>query len=234
MSLIKPTKPELFDCRRDALVVGRWLYQVEIYLSLLQAGNHAKPILDKTKIAFASSVMKNSAANWWYMLVRSGNAPGEWEQFKNGVKNEFVPQECVQRARDKLRNLRQLGSVSSYLNHFRNIIIETPGITSDEQLDKFCSGLKSPLRIEVLKESPSNMNEASRIALNIDSVIYGSRYFNNHGSNNNSSGLNHGYDAMEMGILSSKTRDKIKNSSWMSSQRKKDMDNNACFNCHEV
>ncbi len=48
------------------------------------------------------------------------------------------------------------------------------GISNGEQLDCFCQGLKPHVGPEVLKAGVQTMNDASRIALNVDAALFGS------------------------------------------------------------
>jgi Retrotransposon gag protein len=71
------------------------------------------------------------------MLVQAGSVPGNWEVFKVAVRSKFVPQDSSRRARDKLRKLYQVRSVSSYISEFRNAGFKIPGTTDEERLDRF-------------------------------------------------------------------------------------------------
>ena len=77
MEFIKPNKPDSFSGYRDALTVNTWLYQTETYLNLVQVNNPEIAMDDNTKIAFASTLVKGNAANWWYILLSSRRAPGQ-------------------------------------------------------------------------------------------------------------------------------------------------------------
>jgi len=232
MLSVKPSKPELFAGRRDALAVNTWLYQVEIYLNIVQASNPQNVIDDNMKVSFATTLLKGNAANWWYMLVENGTAPGQWLVFKNEFKKEFIPQDSIRRCRENLRRLHQTTSVSSYLNEFRNIVIGIPGMNEDEKLDRFCAGLKPHVRLEVLKSNPSDLQSATQIALNVDNAIFGAGMY--------SFQNNVQTDAMEIGNFQQKNRfagphsrrdNKQNTTKFM--QRQKDIANNACFTCHK-
>ena len=81
------------------------------------------------------------------------------------IDREFVRSGYVQRIRDRLRRLKQTGSVSEYLSEFRKIIITLPGVTEGEKLDKFIRDLKHNARLEGLKSTASTFEDASSIAL---------------------------------------------------------------------
>ncbi len=47
-----------------------------------------------------------------------------------------------------------------------------PGVNEAAQLDRFCQGLKPAYQVEVLKPGARSMDEAARIALNVDSAMF--------------------------------------------------------------
>ena len=89
---MKPSKPDKFDGRRDALTVRAWLHSVEKYLRLVQIGQDVE-IDARTAVDFASTYMTGTAANWWFTLVLEEKVPPTWEAFKLCVENEFVPKD---------------------------------------------------------------------------------------------------------------------------------------------
>ena len=232
MASLKPSKPGPFEGTRDSLTVETWLYQVDVYLNLLQVANPNVVIDDGTRVAFATTLLKGNAANWWFMLVQAGQAPGQWENFKVALRGEFVPQDSERRNRDKLRNLRQTTSVSSYLTTFRNLVIGIPGMNEAEKLDRFCSGLKDAVKLEVLKANPADLNAASQIALNVDSAFYGAGVFNR-----SSHGAFAGPQPMEIGNVEGGAHYRgksFKKGKKSKTQKEIDLANNACFTCHKV
>jgi len=176
MASLKPNKPSTYDGKRDELSVRTWLYQIQQYLMLTEVGN-GQELTDQVKIAFATSYMTSTAATWWYTLVSSNTAPQTWQDFEIAVTQEFIPFDSVQRSRDKLRRLTQRYSVAAYLAEFRNIVLAIPLMTEDEKVDRFCQGLKPQIRLEVMKAGAQTMNDASRVALNVDAALYGAGLF---------------------------------------------------------
>jgi hypothetical protein len=62
-------QPGSHEGKRDFLTVETWLYEVEQYSGFVQIDAPEKPINDAKTIAYASSLFKQTAANWWYILV---------------------------------------------------------------------------------------------------------------------------------------------------------------------
>ena len=88
-----------------------------------------------------------------------------------------MPFDSVQRSRDKLRRLVQRTSVSSYLSEFRDIVLTIPNMSEGEQVDRFCHGLKPQVRLKVMKSGAQTINDASRIALNVEAALFGAGMF---------------------------------------------------------
>lgn len=207
------------------LAVDTWLFNIDQYLTLAKLSNPNVPITDENRIRFASSYLKGTAAVWWYNRVSIAAVSNTWADFKNAVIREFVPSDHAKRARDKLRKLKQTRTVVRYLSDFRNIILTIPGMQEDEKVDRIIEGLKFNIRVEVLKAQADTLDECARVALNIDSAIWRA------GTVGHSSALD-GPMPMEIGNVQGTSHGKL--SKAQREQRKKDMENGACFVCHKV
>ena len=153
MSFMKPSKPEKFDGRLNALTVRAWLHSVEKYLRLVQIGQDVK-IDARTAVDYTSTYMTGTDANRWFTLVLEEKVPPTWEAFKLCTETEFVPKDSIVRARDRLYKLKQRTSVAIYLADFRNSLINIPEISDSEKLARFTEGLKPHILPEILKSSP--------------------------------------------------------------------------------
>ena len=179
--------------------------------------------------------MKHTAASWWYVKVQCNQVPDTWEEFEIALRTEFIPQDRLRRARDKLRKLTQRTAVSAYLTEVQNIVLSIPGITENEKLDRFCSGLKPQVKLEVVKSNPTSFDQAAQVALSVDSAFFGAGMFNSWGgqSRNFSTPT---YQPMEIGNIEKRQQhyggNGFRNNN-LSEQRKRGLQNNACFTCHK-
>lgn len=105
-------------------------------------------------------------------------------------------------------------------------------------LDKFVAGLKPQVKLEVLKSGPANLEVAARIAMNVDSALYGAGMFQTRSGPTFGFG-NQGPQPMEIGnVENTHYRGKSfrgkrairKNENQMTTDRR----NGACFICHKV
>ena len=62
-----------------------------------------------------------------------------------------------------------------------------PGMNEEEKLDRFCSGRKNEVKLEVLKTNPVDLNAAAQNALNVDNAFYCAGMFSR-GSQSGSAG----------------------------------------------
>ena len=62
---LKPNRPEPFTGKRDHLTVETFLHTVVNYISLVQVINPAVLVGEEQVVAFGSTLLQGSAANWW-------------------------------------------------------------------------------------------------------------------------------------------------------------------------
>lgn len=226
---LRPKQPETYEGKRDFLTVNTWIYKLEQYIALQAVVNPTLDFNDGNKILFATTFLSGSAAIWWYSTVRANQAPITWDGFKNALVAEFVPTDHIRRARDKLRRLKQTKSVSHYLSEFRNILLTMADVTAGEKFDKFVAGLKREIRIEVMKSTVANFEEAAQIALRVDGALWSSQMISKGGYHSNHDQTND-VVPMEIGNVEGSSRGSKKDYL----QKKKDRARNACFICHKV
>lgn len=89
----------------------------------------------------------------------------------------LIPCDHVRRTIDKVPKLVRYTSVAKYLNAFRNLVLFILEMNVIENLDTFYPDLKPQLRLEVLKDSPANINDTARMALNVDGALFGTGMF---------------------------------------------------------
>lgn len=198
---------------------------MEQYLNLTQLSNPSVQFSDHNRVSFASSYLQGSAAMYWYNLATLVNVPTTWDEFKRKLTSEFIPADHAQRARDKLRKRRQIGSVEKFLAEYRNIVLMIPEISGGEKLDRFVEGLKYDVIVEVLKSSRNSFEEAVHMALSIHSAIW--RAKKGTGAFSPVSTHSKTPTPMEIGNINGRS-----GSSSERERRKKDVSKNACFRCH--
>ena len=211
------------------------MHTVVNYISLVQVIKPAVLVGEEEVVAFASTLLTGSAANWWYIVCQINEEPHTFQEFVNALRAEFIPLDHIRRARNYLSRLRQISSVSVNLSQFRNATIPITGIIDDEKLDLFLFGLKTDIQVEVLKADPKTFDDAAYKALCIDSAMFSVRkyqsYFVNRFQSSSSFKSSPTPTKMEIGNIRSKGVGSSMSNKF--EQRKEDITNNACFTCHK-
>lgn len=96
---LKPQEPPTFEGKCDYLTVNMWLFQVEQYLFLIAVSNSEAKIDEDTKVVYQSSLLRDSAASWWYMPVQRNATPVSWDDFKDIVKAVVITADSARRAK---------------------------------------------------------------------------------------------------------------------------------------
>ena len=72
-----------------------------------------------------------------------------WDEFKQDLKLHFYPQNAQYEAKEKLRWLRQTGSVKEYVDTFVNLLFEVSNMSEEDKLIYFMSGLQNWAKLEL-------------------------------------------------------------------------------------
>lgn len=161
----KPAKPPTFSGERGGLDVETWLFQIELYLE-------ATPLTEQKKVNFAAQMLRDLAATWYRYQQVNGRAFTTFQQFSTALKDQFKPVNAVKQARDQLASLRQTRSVQEYAGKFQALAMQIPGISADEQLDRFVRGLKENAQRELELHPVTTVEAAIRVAERVDAFDY--------------------------------------------------------------
>jgi hypothetical protein len=127
-------------------------------------------------VTVATTYLRDAALVWWRVLssdsYRLAQVQNSFDSFCTEVRSHFVPSSAVKLARDELAALRQTKSVQEYANAFQSICLQIPGISVEEQVDRFVRGLKERTRLEVELREPKTLEEAIVVAVRYDSVMF--------------------------------------------------------------
>lgn len=123
-------------------------------------------------VDFASALLRGSAATWWRFKSKNWKLQVNWDQFSAWLVEDFKPINSVQRAKDRIANLRQKRSAAEYCIEFRNAVLEIPDMNESWMLDAFFRGLKPNVQRELERYPPNDLHEAMRQAERIDAIDY--------------------------------------------------------------
>lgn len=146
---LKPTNPETFDGVSKNLSVSDWLFQCRCFFEAV--GLHE---LNPERTVFAAALLRGAAGKWWKQETEAADRGDKpkirlWSEFSAAIKTRFQTIDASQVARDRLAELRQLGSVVQYVNLFQQVINDISDISPSELLHRFLAGLKRSIRLDV-------------------------------------------------------------------------------------
>jgi hypothetical protein len=169
-----PARPKLYSGARGEDPTP-WIFQFEQYASLVRVPNDECTTL-------AATYLEKTAVTWWQGIVMERNLLNQplptWDEFKTLLVATFRPVNAARVARDRLADLRQIGSVDKYNADFRRLIIEAGNVSPAEQLDRYVRGLKPKVRMEVELSSPVDLSTAMTQAQRVDNITWSLRSYN--------------------------------------------------------
>ena len=158
---LKPLRPPIFsgDSKGD---VDEWLFRVEQYFVTANTQ-------EERRVTYAASLLSGSAASWWRAQWESNaRSPTctQWEAFKEGLNTQFKFMSANVRAREELYTVpvHAFKEMSEYCRFFRNKVLQTGGMSDEEQVFAFCRMLNPQMRADVMSKRPSNLNDCMHTA----------------------------------------------------------------------
>ena len=177
----KPPKPDIFrGATRDGATVDMWLFQLETYFAAINLHDHQR------RVSFAAALLRDAALVWWQLQqAQHGAVMWTWDMFKAGLLAEFQAIDPERQARDKLRKLRQQGSVVDYAREFRKCLLYIPSMSENDKIYQFTAGLKYGVAKEVAVRGLTTLNEVIATAERLDALLFAvaAKHGGKHGSN---------------------------------------------------
>lgn len=106
--------------------------------------------------------MEDAAGQWYYRLEKNRGVP-TWPAFVEGVNKRFGPL-VRSNPLGELTHLRRTGSVDSYQEQFLKLPARCEGVTEQQQIDIFTTGLLQPMSIDVELHKPETLEDAMALA----------------------------------------------------------------------
>ena len=88
------------------------------------------------------------------------------------MRSTFKPVDNEYRARDRLHQCQQTGSIVDYTTAFRARLLECSDVSDAEALDRYLSGLKPMTQDWVLIHNPTSMHQAAKSAERYDNLYF--------------------------------------------------------------
>nr|XP_028962225.1 uncharacterized protein LOC114826300 [Malus domestica] len=143
---------------REANELDTFVWNVERYFKYLKLED------DESKISTATMFLADNALMWWRrrsMEIEQGTfSLTTWDEFKKDLMLHFYPQNAKYEAKEKLRWLKQTGSVKDYVNAFVSLLFEVPNMLEEDKLMYFMSGLQNWAKLELQKRHVQTLSDA--------------------------------------------------------------------------
>ncbi|KAI5328758.1 hypothetical protein L3X38_028155 [Prunus dulcis] len=156
--LLDSFKPKSYNGKREAKELDTFLWNIERYFKYLKLED------DEPKINAATLFLTDNALMWWRrrsIEIEQGTFTLEtWEDFKKDIMLHFYPENAKYEAKEKLRWLKQTGSVKDYVATFTNLLFEVPSMIDEDKLMYFMSGLQNWAKLELQRRHVQTLSEA--------------------------------------------------------------------------
>ncbi|KAG1116507.1 hypothetical protein G6F42_013675 [Rhizopus arrhizus] len=158
-------RPKGYNGTRDPFIIESWIQTLEDFAQI-------KNYNDEKTTKLGITLLTGAAKVWYQNLRLLNSAPSGWVHFKAELRAFFKPDNSIAVARDRMRALRQTGSISQYVQEFMTTKLSIPRMTDEEAVDKFLAGLRDPnarihIKDNIYMEEPV-LNEAIRAAHNYE------------------------------------------------------------------
>lgn len=163
----KIPSPRIFDGKIGQGVVT-WIEEVE-----KQFPHYGAYFADETKkIEHALNFVNHEVGNWFkpaaIVAAANGNDIDTWDKFVTALLARFRPIEAALSGRANLDAATQSSTVQAYAAHFLSVMTYIPDMNPADQIYRFNTGLKQPIRLEVMKMKPKTLSEAIELAVGMD------------------------------------------------------------------
>jgi hypothetical protein len=169
---VRLKSPEAFNAR-DGDHVGRWFFLLERYFL---ASNVSE---DTSKISYTGALLRQGPLAWYEHVVRKSQKGDpealqlltDWSSFKAKMIKQYMPVDVLQRAKDKIADFHQKGSVAKYYTAFLNLTFDIPDMTEQEMMDRYRYGLKTNVKnLLKLRAPATSFDELVTISHELDAI----------------------------------------------------------------
>lgn len=180
----KMERPPLFDGSKHAELLT-WLFQLERYMEVAK-------VPEDQWVNYAASLLRGSAALWYRDMSLGGTTFSSFKRFGKALKGQFGDVNSAARARDKLFDLKQKGSVCEYLSIFRELSLQCDDLGVKEKEHLFLRGLKPNIRRLVELQETDGFADMSSKAETVDRIEWSAHRRENRSYGGTSRGQSYG------------------------------------------
>ena len=170
---LKLPDPKEYRGSRDRMPIRDWLRDVE---ELFAMANVSTAVA--STITYAAHYLRDDAKTWYKLQESSVHT---WNDFRELLIQRYRDPREVEKARQRLAAVRQIGSVEQYTIAFDRATMELADVTSatpnnEELIFMYHEGLKPQIRTALAaRDTITNLKQMQTVALQIDAALYSSR-----------------------------------------------------------
>ena len=146
-STMKFKEPKNYNPLLREPTICTWFEKIDMYLELSNCP-------EGQRISVTAMLLEGAAMTWYNgnrQQIRE-NLCVEWAnytEFRMELLQAFEPMSEVERARTTIRNLRQMGRVTGYIQKFRDLRFQIPDMGNVEAFSHFVAGLNPDIRTQI-------------------------------------------------------------------------------------
>jgi hypothetical protein len=161
--VLKPQKPEPYSGTIDAEAALNFVDSFEEYYTILKL--HVD-----CWVAYVVLSLTLDARSWWRTSGLDLKTP--WSEFRTAFLARFTPPDSANKARGKLRNLKQgRQSVAAYTTEFRRYLRLIPTMHKDDALYEYLRGLEDGTGLQVRLRQPDSLDAAITEATIVHAIL---------------------------------------------------------------
>ncbi|XP_075086298.1 uncharacterized protein LOC142169005 [Nicotiana tabacum] len=129
---VKIPGPKEFNSARSAKKLENFLWDIEQYFQ-------AAHVRDEDKVTITTMYLVDDGKLWWRMRVADDVSAGRpkidsWEGLEKRLKDQFFPSNAGWIARDRLKKLKQTGTVRDYVKDFSSLMLDISNMSEEDKL----------------------------------------------------------------------------------------------------
>ena len=154
----KVPDPKAYEGARDAKALENFLWDMEQYFKAAHINNGEQ-------VTVASMFLVGDAKLWWRTRMDDVESTGRprietWAVLKKELKEQFLPNNAAWVAREKLKHLKQTGTVRDYVKAFTSNLLDIRDMAEADKLFNFVSGLKPWAQAELRRQNVKDLTAA--------------------------------------------------------------------------
>ena len=169
-----PTPPEFHGTKTGGYEIDAWVRDMRVQFNFY--GARVFPD-DAAKVRHAAMFLKGRAAEWWDAEDKSSGVESSWDRFVERLRERYRPMQAAVVARERLRRLKQTGTVSAYADLFQKELTPIMDMSTSDQIFNFVTGLSSvAVANKVREKEPKSLHEAMDTAVRAEVFLSAGRF----------------------------------------------------------